>query len=258
MHSIASYRLSSVARAAALLALLLAIGLGLPQFARADFTVHMPTVVKGEKEVEAAYTVTHDSDKALSNDQVYNASIGYSFTSWWEPELEFEWEKPNGEKMQLDEVSWENTFQLTEPGEHWVNVGIFAEYAWPQNSPDHTDIKAGPIFQIEGSRSLHTVNLFLEREVGVHAEDTVELTYAWQSRFRMLQSLDLGFEIFGEPGEVGKPLPYDQQQVLGGPVVYGEFKPSNGTSFKYEIGYLVGATKATPDSTWKVNVEFEF
>lgn len=258
MHSISPCRITVVARSAALLALLLVATLGLPSLARADFTVHMPDVVKGEKEFEAAYTVTRDSDKALDNSAVYNFAFGYGVTDWWQPELEFEWSKPNGEKMQLDEVAWENTFQLVEEGKYWLNAALFAEYAWPQHSSDKPDIKAGPVLQMELSRSVHTVNLFVERQVGSHAEDTVEMTYAWQSRFRMFQSLDAGFEIFGEPGEFGKPLPYDQQQVLGGPVIFGSFKPSNGTSFKYNVGYLFGATKATPDGTLKVNAEFEF
>ncbi|HEX7928098.1 MAG TPA: hypothetical protein VF678_10930 [bacterium] len=230
----------------------------LPTLAHAGFTVHMPNVVKGEKEIEISLAGTRDSDKALDNNGVYNIALGYGVTNFWKTELEFEAEKPNGEKTDLSEVAWENTFQLTEPGQYWLNVGFFAEYAWPQHSGAHPDIKAGPILQMEIGRSIHTVNLFVEREVGTHAEHTVEMSYAWQSRFRMLEHLDAGFEIFGEPGEFGKPDALDDQQLIAGPVLYGAFKPSNHTKLVYEVGYLFGGTKASPDGTWKVNVEFEF
>ena len=238
--------------------LLLAGLAALPPGARADFSVHMPEVVKGEREVEAAYTRSRDPSAALDNQQVYNLAVGYGVTNWWLTELEGEWEKPPKEDTELSEIAWENTFQLTEPGEHWVTVGVFAEYAWPQHSSDPPDIKLGPIFQVEYGTSVHTVNLFFEKQVGAHPADEVEFTYAWQSRFRLTGSLDGGFEIFGAPGEVGKPLPYQEQDVRAGPVLYGEFKPSARTKVQYQFGYLFGATDATPDGTWKANIELEF
>lgn len=240
------------------LGLLLAASAGHPFPARADFTVHMPLVVKGEREVEAAYTRTRDPSAPLDNQQVYNLAVGYGATSWWLTELEGEWEKSPKEDAQMSELAWENTFQLTEPGEYWLNLGAFAEYAWPQHSAERPDVKLGPILQLQYETSLHTVNLFFERQVGPRAETAVEFTYAWQSRFRLTQSLDAGFEIFGAPGEAGKPLPAKEQDVRAGPVLYGQFKPGARTKVQYELGYLFGATDATPDGTWKVNVELEF
>jgi hypothetical protein len=226
--------------------------------ARADFTVHVPLVVRGEREVEAAYTRTRDPQAPLDNQQVYNLALGYGVTNWWLTELEGEWEKPPKADTELSEMAWENTFQLTEPGEYRLNLGVFAEYAWPQHSAERPNVKVGPILQLQYETALHTVNLFFERQVGPGAETAVEFTYAWQSRFRVTQSLDAGFEIFGAPGEAGKPLPLSEQELRAGPVLYGTFKPSAGTRFRYQVGYLVGQTKATPDGTWKANIELEF
>jgi hypothetical protein len=251
-HAIFSLRL----RAA--LPLLLGIGLICVPAAQADFSVRMPTVVKGEREVEAAYSAIRDAKREMDGQVTYNVAAGYGVTGFWTTEIEGEWEKPRGENTKLSEIAWENTFQLTEPGQYWVNLGFFAEYAWPQHSGDPQDVKLGPIAQLQFSRSLHTLNLFFEKQVGRNAGNEVELSYAWQSRFRIAGIFDAGIEIFGAPGEAGKPLPQDQQEIRVGPVLYGEWKSSAYTKLFYQAGYLIGATKAAPDGTWKASVEFEF
>jgi len=239
-------------------ALLAALVLLRPSSALADFSVHMPLVVKGETEVEAAYTHSRDSKASLDNEAVTNFALGYGITSFWLTELEGEWTRPNRGKNELSEIAWENTFQLTEPGEYWLNSGFFAEYAWPQHSGDPPDIKLGPILQRQWNRSLHTVNLFFERQMGPRSESAWEFTYAWQSRFRVATHLDAGFEFFGTAGEVGKPLPREEQELRAGPVLFGEFKPSAGTKLQYQVGYLFGGTEATAAGAWKLNVELEF
>jgi hypothetical protein len=53
-------------------------------------------------------------------------------------------------------------------------------------------------------------------------------------------------------------LPYKEQDLRAGPVLYGQFKSSARTKVQYQLGYLLGATDATPGGTWKLNVELEF
>lgn len=65
----------------------------------------------------------------------------------------------------------ENTSQLTQPGEYFFTLGVFAEYSQSTLSHEPSDITFGPIIQKEinnvfGLDTVHTLNLFLSRDVG--------------------------------------------------------------------------------------------
>ena len=57
---------------------------------------------------------------------------------------------------------------------------------------------------------------------------------------------------------VGDLSGLSKQEHRIGPAVFGQVKLSNTTKFKYDTALTVGLTDATPDYTWRFNVEYEF
>src|SRR6185437_14101665 len=81
----------------------------------------------------------------------------------------------------------ENIFQLTEPGEQFFNLGLFAEYSHSAFNNEANSFTVGPIVQKElfdvlGVDSLHTLNVFVGHDVGHNASHATSLDVAWQSR----------------------------------------------------------------------------
>src|SRR5207244_263948 len=56
--------------------------------------------------------------------------IEYGFTPWWRSGLGVGTTRLPNESYRLDEIEWENTFLLTEPGQYWLDLGLFAEFAY--------------------------------------------------------------------------------------------------------------------------------
>src|SRR5487761_2314511 len=118
--------------------------------AKADLRVHMPQVDYREFEFEHNGLVTFDAKGSpLNHGQSYTNEIGYGVLPWWGIELEGELASGGGQHLTWNAVTLENTFQLTEPGEYFFNLGFFAEYSQSTLRGAPSGITAGPIIQKE-------------------------------------------------------------------------------------------------------------
>ncbi len=234
------------------------LGLTTPVYA-ADFTVRSPIVSKGELSIEHSGAVTRDRDAAKRNEQTYTASVGYGVTEWWSVEIEGEAGREGGpdNSLRFEAVNLENTFQLTQQGSSWVDVGVFAEYGRAARRGGADAVSFGPILQKELGRTVNTLNLFVEREIGANREGGTEVRYAWQTRWPLFDTLKLGGEIFGTPGRVDKFRALADQEHRAGPVIFGEIRLGALGKIEYQAGYLIGLTRATPDGTFKWLIEYE-
>lgn len=215
--------------------------------ARAAFEVHSPVVV--QHEVEAELSAASVSNAA--REDIAALELAYSPTAFWSTEVELAYERSNapGEDpaFRHEATAWENVLQLTEQGAHFVTVGLFAEYEWAAMQGHPNEAAFGPLLQAELGRTVNTLNLLAERQVGANAGDDTEVSYAWQTRWRLFTAADPGFEVFG--GE-------DQQ--LAGPVVLGSFHPGFVRRLKYDVGYLAGLNDESPNRVVKARLELEF
>ena len=163
-----------------------------------DFTIRSPIVSKGELSIEHSGAVARDGNAAKRNEQTYIASVGYGFTEWWSVEIEGEVERESGPDngLRFQSVNWENIFQLTQQGSFWADVGVFAEYGRAARRGGADAVSFGPILQKELGRTVNTFNLLVEREIGTDRESGTQLNYAWQTRWPLFDTLELGGEIF--------------------------------------------------------------
>jgi hypothetical protein len=63
----------------------------------------------------------------------------------------------------------ENTVQLTEPGKYFANLGFYVEYGQSVTTSRNAgpnQVTFGPLIAKNIGRTIHTVNLFLTRELG--------------------------------------------------------------------------------------------
>jgi hypothetical protein len=230
--------------------------------AHADLKVRMPNVDYREFEFEHNGLITFDAKGSpLHRAQSYSNSIGYGVLPWWSVELEGEMASGGGQHLTFEAVTMENIFQLTEPGEYFFNLGLFAEYSQSTVRGAPSSFAFGPIIQKElndflGVDSVHTLNLFLSRDVGRDATKATGFSYAWQSVIRTHPLISPGVEFYGLVPDIAHAGPTAQQQHLVGPVLVGAANFAPYGKLKYEVGYLFGLTPASGRSAIRWRLEY--
>ena len=249
----------TIARAAVIIALASA-GLAVAGAAHADFTIHSPIVEYREFEIEHNGSYTFDPRPGSKHNETGTLEIGYGLLPWWGTEVEFAWSRTASDPpRRLDEINWENTFQLTEQGEYWLDPGIFAEIGKSTRVGNTHHLEIGPTLQKQWGNTVHTVNLFFEHPFGPNNDEkSVNFNYAWQSLWTWKREFQPGFEIFGDVGPVDRAPGIRDQQLRIGPVAYGNIDIGRGFGeLKYGLGYLIGLTRATEKAALKWNLEWE-
>jgi hypothetical protein len=236
------------------------------QHAFAELQVRMPDVDYLELEFEHNGLITLDAKGSpLNRAQSYTNSIGYGVLPWWEIELEGELASGGGQHLTWNAVTLENTFQLTEPGQYFFNLGFFFEYSQSTLRDAASGVTFGPIIQKElnnvfGLDTLHTLNLFLSRDVGHDATKSTGFSYAWQSLILTHPLISPGFEFYGTIDDIARAGPTAQQQHSVGPVLAGAVNFAPYGKLKYEVGYQFGLTPASGRGAvrWKLEYEIVF
>jgi hypothetical protein len=246
------------------LAFAVVVLLARPAFA--ELQVRMPEVDYLEFEFEHNGLVTFDTKGSpLRNAQSYTNSIGYGVLPWWEIELEGEMASGGGQTLTWNATTLENTFQLTEPGQYFFTLGFFFEYSQSTLHGEPSGVTFGPIIQKElndvfGLDTLHTLNLFLSRDVGHDATKDTGFQYAWQSLVLTHPLISPGVEFYGIIPDLAHAGPTTQQQHWVGPVLAGAANFAPYGKLQYEVGYLFGLTPASGRSAvrWKLEYEITF
>ncbi|HET7883292.1 MAG TPA: hypothetical protein VFL55_20570 [Acetobacteraceae bacterium] len=234
--------------------------------ALADLKVRMPDVELGEVEFEHNGLITFDSKGSpLNHQQSYTNSLGYGVLPWWKIELEGELAAGGGEKLLWEAVTLENTFQLTEPGEYFFNLGLFFEYSQSAQKNEPSGFTFGPIIQKElndvlGLNTLHTLNLFLTHDIGHDSSKSTGFEYAWQSLILTHPLINPGIELYGTINDITNFGPSQQQQHYVGPVLTGAVSFAPYGNLSYQVGYLWGLTPASGRSAirWRLEYEISF
>jgi hypothetical protein len=232
-----------------------------PTAARADFHIRSPDEIDYQEwEFETNGAASFDHNPANNGETSYTLEIGRGLTPWYHPELELDIGRDAGpdEPTQVQGFTWENTFMLTEPGEYWADLGLYWEYSHStlRGSPD--DTLFGPLIQKDWGPTTHTLNLFLEKEIGPSQDlHGVDFNYAWQSRWNVNRYASPAIEIYGDAGQIDHMHSFANQQFLVGPVLVGSVSTGTSGQLKYEAGYLFGATQATPQGTIRWRLEWE-
>ena len=232
--------------------------------ARADYHIISPDDIdQQEWEFEHNGAAALDSRPANDGARSYTAEIGYGVNSWWHPELELGIDRDPGpgQATKVDSLVWENTFSLTEPGEYWADLGFYWEYGLATLAKSPDAMLYGPLLQKDIGHTTETLNLLFGTEVGPNKDaQGTDFSYAWQSRWNLSRAASPAIEIYGDAGQVDRMPGFQQQQLLAGPVGLGVIPLQGIGNLKYEVGYLIGLTHATPDGVvrWRIEIERHF
>jgi hypothetical protein len=231
--------------------------------ARAEFKLQYPIIDYRELELEHNGEVTFDKRKSgMNNQQSYTNEVGYGVTPWWEPEIEFEWNTGPGQNLHYTATTFENTFQLTEQGKYWADLGFFAEFSRAPSRDTADSFKFGPLIQKEqndflGLDLLHTLNLFVAKDVGRNGSPATPLIMAWQSRMRFNALLQPGIEYYGQVQSIAGAADTGAPQHRVGPVIVGIYNMYALGKVKYELGYQFGLNSATERGALRWRLEYE-
>ena len=229
--------------------------------ARAEFKVRYPNIEYREIEIENNASYTFDKRRGGNDhDLSFPTEIGVGVLPFWFTELELETAKHPGQPVSADALTFENYFMLTEPGQYFLNFSIFAEYSHVLHGETSDTAKLSVLLQREQDKMLHTLNLYIEKEVGQNASTADTFQYAWQSRYQLSPLFQPGIEIYGQIDDLNHPGKLSEQQLRIGPMFAGSYslrELGGKGKIKYEAGYLFGVTNATEDGTLRTRIEYE-
>ena len=223
--------------------------------------IQAPAVAYGEREIDfkaGSWTLRGDEPGRQS---AASLAFGYSGTTWWSTEVYLKYEKTAPERFKYDAFEWENKFQLTEPNQYFVDVGLLTEIEIPKERRiEGYELRAGPLLQWDTGAVRWNGNLFLERVLR-GASDTprhTELAYQLQAKMGVARGFEIGAQAYGELGPWNHWDPRDEQSHRIGPAIFGKVKLEGRHAIKYNAAILYPLTDATPRSSVRLQVEYEF
>ena len=220
--------------------------------------VYSPYVELGEWEFEFRSATTFDNDDDKDGAQSYVYEIGYSPTAFWHTALLLGQGAEPGDFLRSNEFVWENIFQLTEPGQYWLDVGAYVEYAKGlRQGGDHALEWKVLLEKSIGKWTFIANPIFVQDFPEADEDPGVQFEYAWGTYYRLMPEFEPGFEAFGGVGELTHANALEEQEHLLGPSVRGRLPMGGAGKLVYNLGYLFGLTDKSPDGTFKVELEYE-
>lgn len=225
--------------------------------------IYTPIVDYREWELELKAGV-QDWGNRDDGERASKLAFGYGIAPRWAVEVEAEYSQTPGHVAHVEEYEFENIFQLTEHGEHWLDAGIFAELE--HNRLDNLNaLTLGPMFQTETTHTQTNLNVYFRRRLSVLPQDGDDegaedgsrnaIEYQAQWKYNLHPQFQPGLQAFGS---LGDPAHLRSQELKIGPAFFGVANLGNGKSLKYNAALLGGLTRETPDATLRMQLEYEF
>lgn len=245
------------------LRLLAAAALALPAVSHAGVEdyIRESSVEYGEREIDfKAGSARLKDARGGGRESAAAIGLGWGVTQHWFTEAYVKYEKNPGERTKYDAWEWENRFQLTEPNQYFVDVGLHTEIEVPRDRNEGYEISFGPLFHFDTGSVRWNANPVFEkvvrsREEGPHP---TELGYQLQARYAVRPNFDVGFQAFGTMGKWDHWEPGKEQEHKIGPAVVGKVKLGGRETVKYNAAWLFGVSDAAPRNTLRMQVEYEF
>lgn len=216
-----------------------------------DFVVYTPYVYQSQTELEARGFRFDDRRTDINGEQGAEFSVAHAFTSWWKPELYLvNYEREPGEGGQTTGYEFENTFQLTRPGEYWADFGFLASYEHVTLRGERDELEFGPLVTKTVGRFTHTFNAIFEKQIGTGFGGKYEHRYSYSGTYAVSSAFRPGLEVYARPSD---------KAYHAGPVVDGEWHvPGTTGNVEYRVGVAFGLNDKAADRTWMAQLEYEF
>jgi hypothetical protein len=221
-----------------------------PARADDDFIVYSPYVVKDQSEVELRGIQFRDSDPTFNTTLDYELSVSHAFNDWWRPEVYLgAFERTPADGNHLLGYEFENTFQLTDPGEYWLDAGFLASYEHRGRPGDVSRLEFGPLLEKRSDRFDQRLNLIWEKQLGSGADGKYEFRSSYALSYKIESAFAPGFEVYLRPADNSYSI---------GPVINGEIASAQGNEFEYRFGVVFGVNPGAPNQVFMAQLEYEF
>ena len=237
------------------LALVLAIGAATGVHADPNEYVVMPKVDVGEKEFDFKSGVQRNKD--ASSTMAHSIGVGYGVSSFWFSEVYAKYKREDPQPQAFDAWEWENKFQLTR-GDKGPLLGILLEIEKPKDSSEGYELTYGPLIQKDWGKVQYNFNVLIQRHLNASAPFQTELHYQAQIKYKAQAPIQWGAQAFGNLGDYKHFSPTSLQEQKIGPAVFGKVKLSSVEGIKWNAAFLKGITQASPSSTIRLQVEYEY
>jgi len=215
-----------------------------------DFIVYSPYVMASKSEVELrGYHITDGRDGLGGSEAAL--AISYGVNDWWKPELYLlKYAKGPDASGRLQGYEFENTFQLTTPGQYFADFGFLASYEHSTVADKLDAVEFGPLMEVTFGRFAHIVNLIWEKEVSSGASPNYGFRFTYSGTYAFSKALHAGIEAYGRHADGA---------YQAGPIASGEWKvPGITGNLEYRVGVVFGINSSAPRQTWLAQFEFEF
>jgi len=218
----------------------------------ADY-VNVPNVENGEKEID----FKAGTAKLSNGERAQQSSIGFGYgvNQYWFTEVYYQHEREGSDAVSIAE--WENKFQLTETGKYPVDIGLVVEIEAPLNKNQAYELTLRPLFQTEFGKIQLNGNPVITSTYGPNNEPT-QLGYQWQAKYRWKPTFEFGLQGFGGMGKWNNWDAADEQDHKMGPAIFGKFDIGTHQVIKYNTAMLFGTSNGAANSTFRMQVEYEF
>ncbi len=218
----------------------------------------------GKFELGARGGLDFDDDPDKDGKHKHKLTVGYGITGFWWSELIAELEREGEDDANLiyEATEWENRFALFAETESLPGVGLYTALVLAEKDGKADKVEWRAILEKRLGAFRHRFNLNFEKEFGAHRDSGVELGYAWQSKWYLLDDLaegiefQPGFEVYGEFGKIDDFASSAEQKHQIGPVLFSEFDLGEMGEFELRIGSLFGLTRASADVTFTWMAEY--
>jgi hypothetical protein len=227
--------------------------------ASADFKVRMPDAETGEFAIEPLGDYGHDPNPTHSGELSSVQEFEYGVNGFWRTELELEQNRDAGpgQSLKFNQVTSENYFVFTEPGQYWIDAALFAEFGKSTLRGNPNEFTLGPLLRKEIFGTINTVNLLMQKEVGNFSAGRPFFVYAWETRVALGTPIEPGFQAYGQPSAFEGFNSHWPQDNRIGPQLFGFVSNIGPGTLKWNAGILFGVTSASPRETIRWQFEYE-
>jgi len=208
--------------------------------------IYHPYVQPLERELELRASLEDGSNARSRDRQTWRLGYGMAFNDNWFGEAYLVGQQDSVDSFHLREYELEALWQITEQGEYAADWGMLFELA-SVDSADITEISTTLLVEKEWLQWTGTANLKVTYEFGDDIANELDTALSLQARYRLSKALEPALEF------------YSGENVLGaGPVIMGSQRLGPGRQLHWETGLILGMKQNTPNSTFRLLLEYEF
>ncbi len=219
--------------------------------------IYSPRVEEGRQSIEWRGHFNRDDRNELNKGHHHVFETEYSWTSFWQSELEFHVSDKSDTPLDWEKTEFQNQVQVFD----YKNFAgaLYFSYNFVSEGDESDEIEYKYLNEFNNENLSFISNFIFEKGVGKGAAGSTTFDLSNQLMFKKLldSNFSFGFLGFSNFGEISKFNTFSLQKHLYGVQLENEFDLE---IFEYEItlAYLHGLTDASTNHMFLWNMELEF